>query len=171
LSLLFYIESACKLGKVVIDIGMGNPLGLVRTGIDAIGDIYAAYKSKDDEEFNNYITNPFLSNAEQDKLLEQLRDYDFFDAFEYDAQVASWYCFPCAPFPGQSLKMIEMEEAGLTGYGSRTDEKGKYLNMKVEDGIELAEMVYTDLVVGEDEEEEGEEEEEEEEEEVRPARD
>lgn len=149
--------NVAKLGKCVIDIGLGNPLGLARTGIDAVSDIYEAYKKEDDEEFNNYITNPFLSNKEQDKLLEQLRGEAFFDAFEYDAQLAGWYCGLCASIPGQAVKMIEMEEEGLTGYGSTTKEKGEGrfgLNLTLEDGFKLGEKIV-ELVTGDEEEDGG----------------
>ena len=71
--------SLAKAGKAVIDIGAGNPLGLVSTGISVVRGIYEAYKSQDDDEFNDYITNPFLTSSEQDTLLEKLRDQGFFD--------------------------------------------------------------------------------------------
>ena len=71
--------SLAKSSKAIIDIGTGNPLGLLTTGADAIKGIYEAYKSNDDDEFNSYITNPFLTSAEQDGLINKLRDQGFFD--------------------------------------------------------------------------------------------
>lgn len=71
--------SLAKSSKAIIDIGTGNPLGLLTTGADAVKGIYEAYKSKDDDEFNTYITNPFLTSAEQDGLINKLRDQGFFD--------------------------------------------------------------------------------------------
>jgi len=65
--------SLAKAGKAVIDIGMGNPLALVATGVDAVKGIYEAYKTNDDDEFNTYITNPFLTSTEQDGLINKLK--------------------------------------------------------------------------------------------------
>jgi hypothetical protein len=61
--------SLAKAGKAVFDIGTGNPLGLLSTGIDCVKGIYEAYKTNDDDEFNTYITNPFLTSTEQVDLL------------------------------------------------------------------------------------------------------
>ena len=80
-----------KAGKAAFDIGtgwliikynlqyLGNPMGLLKTGIDLVSDIYNAYKTNDDDEFNTYITNPFLTSAEQDVLINKLRSQGFFD--------------------------------------------------------------------------------------------
>jgi hypothetical protein len=59
--------------------------------LDAIKEIYESYKSKDDKEFNVYMSNPFLTSAEQDVLIEKLRKHFFFDKFCYDAQEGGWY--------------------------------------------------------------------------------
>lgn len=71
--------SMAKAGKAVFDIGTGNPLGLVSTGVECVKGIYEAYKSNDDDEFNTYISNPFLTSSEQDGLIEKLRAQQFFD--------------------------------------------------------------------------------------------
>jgi hypothetical protein len=71
--------SLAKAGKAVIDIGTGNPLALAMTGIECVQGIYDAYKTKDDDEFNTYITNPFLTSTEQDGLIEKLRAQKFFE--------------------------------------------------------------------------------------------
>eukprot|EP01034_Spumella_vulgaris_P022867 gene22867-29044_t len=65
-------------GKMAIDIGKGDPLGLIETGVGAIKMIYTAYKSSDDDDFQTYISNPFLTSAEQDGLLLKLRKNKFF---------------------------------------------------------------------------------------------
>lgn len=83
--------SLLKAGKAVLDLGMGNPLGIVKTGVDAVQQIYGAYKTNDDDEFNTYITQPFLTSDEQDQLLNKLRDQGFFEKFDYDAQAPGWY--------------------------------------------------------------------------------
>ena len=48
-----------------ISLGSNNPLGVISNGIDCICEVYNAYKTVDDEEFNTYITNPFLTSSEQ----------------------------------------------------------------------------------------------------------
>ena len=83
--------SLVKAGQAVIDLGMGNPLGILKKGVECIQEIYSAYKTNDDDEFNTYITNPFLTSTEQDQLLEKLRDQKFFEVFAYDAQRGGWY--------------------------------------------------------------------------------
>mmetsp|Transcript_31815 Transcript_31815/g.53682 ORF Transcript_31815/g.53682 Transcript_31815/m.53682 type:complete len:126 (-) Transcript_31815:198-575(-) len=70
---------------------MGNPLALAATGVDAIKGIYEAYKTNDDDEFNTYITNPFLTSTEQDGLIEKLRAQGFFEKMAYDNQTGGWY--------------------------------------------------------------------------------
>jgi len=80
-----------KGGRAVFDVSTGNVLGASSRGAEAIKDIYEAYKSKDDDEFNVYMSNPFLTSAEQDVLIEKLRKHDFFDKFSYDAQKGGWY--------------------------------------------------------------------------------
>lgn len=83
--------SLVKAGQAVIDLGMGNPLGILKKGVECVQEIYEAYKTNDDDEFNTYITNPFLLSTEQDQLLEKLRAQGFFEVFSYDAQIAGWY--------------------------------------------------------------------------------
>jgi hypothetical protein len=70
---------------------MGNPLALVSTGVECVKGIYDAYKTNDDDEFNTYITQPFLTSTEQDQLLEKLRDQGFFEKLAYDNQAPGWY--------------------------------------------------------------------------------
>lgn len=70
--------SMASAGKAIIDVGTGNPLGLLTTGVGAVKGIYEAYKSNDDDEFNTYITNPFLTSSESDGLIIKLREQDFF---------------------------------------------------------------------------------------------
>jgi hypothetical protein len=83
--------SLVKAGQAIIDIGMGNPLGILKKGVECVQEIYSAYKTEDDDEFNSYITNPFLTSAEQDQLLEKLRGQGFFEIFDYDNQKAGWF--------------------------------------------------------------------------------
>jgi hypothetical protein len=78
-----------KLGKCVAVAAAGNPMALA-SGAGAIQDIYKGYKAKDDKDFNTFISQPFLTSAESDKLINQLRAGKFFDKMEYDAQQGSW---------------------------------------------------------------------------------
>eukprot|EP01034_Spumella_vulgaris_P027260 gene27260-33954_t len=97
--------SLVKAGTAVIDLGMGNPLGILKKGVECVQEIYSAYKSEDDEEFNTYITQPFLTSAEQDNLLTKLRDQGFFDKFEYDPQTHGWF-------------LVDPEKDGQVTYGA-----------------------------------------------------
>eukprot|EP01038_Epipyxis_sp_PR26KG_P004367 gene4367-6179_t len=78
-------------GKAIIDLGIGNPFGIIKTGVDCLADVYNIYKTADDDEFNAYMTNPFLTSTEQDGLLLKLREIGFFAKFAYDNQTAGWY--------------------------------------------------------------------------------
>jgi hypothetical protein len=53
------------------------------------------------KDFYTYISEPFLTSEEQDKLINQLRDAKFFEAFHYDNQTANWICESCAPPVGK----------------------------------------------------------------------
>jgi len=83
--------SLVKLGKMVVDCGIGNPLSLVGDGVDTVKAIYEAYKQTDDKDFNTYITQPFLTSTESDDLINKLRDQGFFEKFQYDKQAGGWY--------------------------------------------------------------------------------
>eukprot|EP00743_Colponemidia_sp_Colp-15_P003192 GILK01003447.1.p1 GENE.GILK01003447.1~~GILK01003447.1.p1 ORF type:complete len:851 (-),score=109.24 GILK01003447.1:182-2734(-) len=61
--------------------------------------LYSAYKTRDDDDFNTFIREPFLTSTEQDKLINQLREAHFFDAFTYDAQMGDWVCNACRGIP------------------------------------------------------------------------
>lgn len=65
--------------------------------IDAVRGAYDMYKGKDDLDFLKYISEPFLTAEEQDKLVVQLREARFFDVFNYDASTADWACMMCNP--------------------------------------------------------------------------
>jgi len=83
--------SLVKLGVAVVQTGVGDPLALVSTGVDTVKEVYNAYKTTDDQDFNTYITQPFLTSAESDDLINKLRDQQFFDKFAYDKQAGAWY--------------------------------------------------------------------------------
>eukprot|EP01039_Chlorochromonas_danica_P003854 gene3853-4211_t len=111
--------SLVKAGQAVIDLGIGNPLGILSKGVECVQEIYTAYKTHDDDEFNSYITNPFLTSTEQDMLLNKLRDQNFFEIFAYDSQRGGWYLVN----PERDGKKPEGEQGSVTkvwkkeGYG------------------------------------------------------
>ncbi len=83
--------SAVKIGKAVIyPVSVGDAVGAVR-------EVYEYYKDKDDTDFLSYISEPFLTSSEQDSLIEQLREANFFRVFNYNSQTASWDCIMCNP--------------------------------------------------------------------------
>lgn len=81
--------SGIKLGKSLIVPASGGD------AVSAVKDAYDAYKEKYDKDFLAYIKEPFLTSAEQDNLVNQLRDSKFFNVFNYDAQTANWVCTMC----------------------------------------------------------------------------
>jgi len=63
--------------------------------VDHVREIYEEIKGKEDADFMSYISEPFLTSAEQDKLIEQLRDKRFFEFFCYSSQTGQWVCNRC----------------------------------------------------------------------------
>ena len=78
-----------KLGKCAVEAAAGNPMALAG-GVGAIADVYKGYKTKDDADFDTYISQPFLTSAESDKLINQLRAGGFFNKMTYDPQEGNW---------------------------------------------------------------------------------
>jgi len=78
-----------KLGKCAVEAAAGNPMALAG-GVGAISDVYKGYKTKDDADFNTFISQPFLTSAESDKLINQLRAGGFFEKMTYDPQEGNW---------------------------------------------------------------------------------
>jgi hypothetical protein len=85
--------SAVSIGKAVI-----FPFE-TSDAIDSVREAYKLYKSKEESDFLSFISQPFLTSSEQDKLITQLREARFFDVFNYDPQTAEWKCLMCNP-PG-----------------------------------------------------------------------
>ena len=80
----------------------GVKLGLSVAGTDPIGtleglkDVYDKVREPGyDAEFKAFCSEPFLTSSEQDSLINQLRDKDFFNYFGYNAQTARWECTKC----------------------------------------------------------------------------
>jgi hypothetical protein len=82
-----------KLGKCLVEAAPGNPMAIV-SGVGAVRDIYKGYKTKDDADFETFIKQPFLTSAESDRLINQLRAAGFFEKMEYDAQKGDWKLKP-----------------------------------------------------------------------------
>jgi hypothetical protein len=128
--------SLIKAGKMVIDIGAGNPIGLIHTGVTAIQEIYTAYKTNEDDEFNTYITQPFLTSSEQDLLINKLRDQSFFDIFAYDNQSAGWYLIN----PEKDGRVPEGETGSVTKVWSKKGHGG-ITETLVDVGVSVAKAV------------------------------
>ncbi|CAJ1424081.1 unnamed protein product [Effrenium voratum] len=84
--------SAAKLGKSVLSAEAITDLPGV---VDQVKGLYSMYKKDDGEDFLTFISEPFLTSSEQDKLLNQLRAAAFFEKFCYDNQSATWLCANC----------------------------------------------------------------------------
>mmetsp|Transcript_17067 Transcript_17067/g.40127 ORF Transcript_17067/g.40127 Transcript_17067/m.40127 type:complete len:799 (-) Transcript_17067:128-2524(-) len=84
--------SAAKIGKSVLT---ADAIGDVGSVVDQAQAMYKLYKKKDDADFVTFISEPFLTSEEQDKLIVQLRKGGFFQNFCYDPQSAGWLCANC----------------------------------------------------------------------------
>jgi hypothetical protein len=85
--------SAVSIGKAVI-----FPFE-TSDAVDSVREAYNLYKTGEEKDFLSFISEPFLTSSEQDKLITQLREARFFDVFNYDPQNAEWACIMCNP-PG-----------------------------------------------------------------------
>ena len=81
--------SAVSIGKAVI-----FPFE-TSDAIDSVRKAYNLYKTGEEKDFLSFISEPFLTSSEQDKLVTQLREARFFDVFNYDPQTAEWTCLMC----------------------------------------------------------------------------
>jgi hypothetical protein len=76
-----------------LGISVLNPLD--GGAVDQVRSAYEAYRTGEDKEFLAFVNEPFLTSAEQDSLIQQLRDAKFFDVFSYDATLGNWVCLMC----------------------------------------------------------------------------
>ncbi|MHA2097947.1 MAG: hypothetical protein ACW99A_04615 [Candidatus Kariarchaeaceae archaeon] len=81
--------SAVKLGKAVI---LPPSAG---DAVKAVKEAYDSYKDKKEDDFLDFIKQPFLTSSEQDSLINQLREANFFNVFVYDARYTDWNCIMC----------------------------------------------------------------------------
>ena len=63
--------------------------------VEQVKGLYKMYNKDDGEDFLTFISEPFLTSQEQDKLLNQLRAANYFENFRYDSQTATWLCANC----------------------------------------------------------------------------
>jgi hypothetical protein len=80
--------------------------------------VHDAFKADDGEDFNNYISKPFLTSAEQDKLIVQLRESGFFDKFVYDAQKADWFVPTAEEKAATDAKAVAAPAAAIAASGT-----------------------------------------------------
>eukprot|EP00927_Polykrikos_kofoidii_P042825 TRINITY_DN36874_c0_g1_i1.p1 TRINITY_DN36874_c0_g1~~TRINITY_DN36874_c0_g1_i1.p1 ORF type:complete len:808 (+),score=161.38 TRINITY_DN36874_c0_g1_i1:54-2426(+) len=84
--------SAAKLGKAVLT---AEAIADVPGVVEQVKGMYSLYSAKDDADFLTFISEPFLTSEEQDKLINQLRSGGYFSKFKYDNQTAKWVCANC----------------------------------------------------------------------------
>ncbi len=63
-----------KIGKLTIDIGIDNPLGLLYSGAETIKEIYDAYRMPHDTDFLTFIKSLLLLPSEQVYIIGIHRD-------------------------------------------------------------------------------------------------
>lgn len=103
--------SAAKVGKSVLTM---DAIGDVPGVVDQVKGMYQTYTSKDDADFLTFVSEPFLTSEEQDKLLKQLKKGGFFDRFCYDNQTATWVCANChavMQLAGPRATALQLQEA------------------------------------------------------------
>mmetsp|Transcript_77214 Transcript_77214/g.184883 ORF Transcript_77214/g.184883 Transcript_77214/m.184883 type:complete len:799 (+) Transcript_77214:48-2444(+) len=84
--------SAAKLGKSILS---ADAIADVPGVVDQVKGLFSLYNKDEGEDFMTFISEPFLTSQEQDKLLNQLRAASYFENFRYDSQTASWFCVNC----------------------------------------------------------------------------
>jgi hypothetical protein len=90
--------------------------------------MYGAYKTKDDADFNTFVTQPFLTSEESDKLINQLRDSGFFDKMEYSAQNGDWSILGSLTEIENEKNQKKKRDVNLT-QGNVSNVKGKNLGL------------------------------------------
>lgn len=84
--------SAAKIGKSILS---ADAIADVPGVVDQVKGLFSLYNKDEGEDFMTFISEPFLTSQEQDKLLNQLRAASYFENFRYDSQTASWFCANC----------------------------------------------------------------------------
>ena len=78
-------------------INLSNERNLNRSALEGLKDMWDSSRTEYDSEFNALVTQPFLTSSEQDELINQLRDANFFTVFSYDSKIGGWACSKCRP--------------------------------------------------------------------------
>jgi hypothetical protein len=58
--------------------------------IAALKSMYSSEKAQGEEDFDQFVAEPFLTSKEHDRLVEQLREAKFFQQMSYHAETATW---------------------------------------------------------------------------------
>ena len=87
--------SAVKVGYNVFRMKAGKVKEGIKT-IKELKEVYDECKTDEFPEFHSLAREPFLTSEERDELIENLRENDFFNTFEYDKLNAEWICNNCA---------------------------------------------------------------------------
>jgi len=114
-----------KIGVQAVSIGVKIFHGDFFSGISNLKNIWDIYNDKPEDKFDTLSTEPFLTSTEQDDLITQLRDNEFYKSFAFDPAHEGWSCYKCL-----GKEMEEKKE-------SKLNEAAEY----VEDKQEMAEMV------------------------------
>lgn len=92
-------------------------------------ELYDNFRSEEDADFKSFISQPFLTSAEQDDLIAQLRDnrcvcdcsfflvpnslhFRYFDLFTYSAQQGAWCCAKCGRIEKNAREGVPVGNAG-----------------------------------------------------------
>eukprot|EP01138_Halocafeteria_seosinensis_P006210 gb/GECG01006351.1/.p1 GENE.gb/GECG01006351.1/~~gb/GECG01006351.1/.p1 ORF type:complete len:873 (+),score=157.15 gb/GECG01006351.1/:1-2619(+) len=82
-----------RVAASAVSVGKSVAVGDVGGTIQGLADTFSALRRKDADpnlKFETLTKQPFLTSAEQDELINGLRDQGFFDEFEYNANTAQW---------------------------------------------------------------------------------
>jgi hypothetical protein len=83
-----------RVGVCALQVGKNVAIGDVGGTLQGMVDLFKSVRRKDvDAEltFKTLVEQPFLTAAEEDELITNLRSNGFFDQFEYDAMNGTWY--------------------------------------------------------------------------------
>jgi hypothetical protein len=87
-SCLFSLEAFCTesldWGKWFKISRLTAKVGKAVIGVVTLTSAYETYSTKDDDDFQTFISEPFLTSAKQDQLIGQLRKAGFSNHFYYD---------------------------------------------------------------------------------------
>ena len=117
-----------KVGIQAVTTGYVFFTGDVLGGMERLKGIWDdATFNRQEDEFNKWATEPFLTSEESDKLIKQLRSSNFFDKFKYEPKCQGWICSVCAgkTEPGQTDTMTTNDNAGKTDTISSQGNEGK----------------------------------------------